>query len=307
MKKVAIAIPTYNAGETLNKLLESIINQNNLDMELYIIDSSSKDDTVEISKKYTNNVYVIDQAEFDHGGTRDYLLKKINDNIDIVIFVTQDIVIEDPNCFSILINSFQDEAVGVAFGRQLPHYGASFFAKQIRAENYPEMSLVLDLDDKDKYGFRTFFSSNSFAAYNIQLLKKVGGFKKGLISSEDSYAAAMLIKNGYKKSYVAEACVRHSHNYTIIQEFKRYFDIGVFYKSQSWLTNEFGKPQKAGVKYVFNEIKQILRERKPFLIFESFFRNLFKFVGYKLGNNFHRLPLPIIESFSMHKFWWRKK
>ena len=70
MYKISIIIPTYNAQNYLKKLLDEIKIQSLSDYELIIIDSSSKDKTVEVAKKYTDNVIVIPQNEFDHGGTR---------------------------------------------------------------------------------------------------------------------------------------------------------------------------------------------------------------------------------------------
>lgn len=49
------------------------------------------------------------------------------------------------------------------------------------------------------------------------------------ILSKDTNVAAKMILVEYSIAYVAEAMVYHSHDYTILEEFKRYFDIGVFY------------------------------------------------------------------------------
>jgi len=49
---ISIIIPTYNAQNYLLKLLDSIKKQSIKEYELIIIDSSSTDDTIKISKKY---------------------------------------------------------------------------------------------------------------------------------------------------------------------------------------------------------------------------------------------------------------
>jgi rhamnosyltransferase len=49
------------------------------------------------------------------------------------------------------------------------------------------------------------------------------------------FYTAKAILAGYKVAYVSEAVVSHSHNYTPIDEFKRYFDIGVFHTDEYWL------------------------------------------------------------------------
>lgn len=54
MKKelVSVTIPTYNSEKTLKKTLESVKNQTYKNIELIIIDSYSKDKTLEIAKKF---------------------------------------------------------------------------------------------------------------------------------------------------------------------------------------------------------------------------------------------------------------
>jgi protein phosphatase len=56
---ISIIIPTYNAEKYLPNLLEKIKNQSIKECELIIIDSSSKDNTVQIAKQFTDNVIVL--------------------------------------------------------------------------------------------------------------------------------------------------------------------------------------------------------------------------------------------------------
>ena len=52
---------------------------------------------------------------------------------------------------------------------------------------------------------------------------------------------------GYRVGvYRGGGVVYHSHNYTVAQEFKRYFDLGVFFEKQRWLLDEFGRPEGEG-------------------------------------------------------------
>ncbi len=68
---IMVIILTYNAemfiSNQFNLLLEQTYKDN---MEIIVIDSSSKDRTVEIAKKYADKVVLISKEEFDHGGTR---------------------------------------------------------------------------------------------------------------------------------------------------------------------------------------------------------------------------------------------
>ena len=302
---VTIIIPTYNAERYLVKLLNGIKSQSIKNYELIIIDSSSKDKTVEIAKKYTKNITIIPQNEFDHGGTRNKALQDLK--TDIVIYVTQDIILADNNSIKNLISVFKDKDVAVAYGRQLPHDDANYFAKQLRANNYPPKTDIVSIKDKDRLRFKTFFCSNSFAAYRVSRLKEIGGFKNNLLFGEDAYATAKILLNGYKKVYVAEAQVKHSHNYSIIEEFKRYFDIGVFHQTEYWLIDEFGTPMGEGLKYVKKEFFTLFKQGKLLLCIESILRNGAKFIAYKIGKNYYIIPFYLIKKFTMNKSWWDKQ
>ena len=127
-----------------------------------------------------------------------------------------------------------------------------------------------------------------------------------MILGEDTYAGAKIILAGHSLAYVAEAKVYHSHSYTIIEEFKRYFDIGVFHKCESWILKEFGKAEGEGIKYIKSEISYLFANSAWYLLPEFFVRNGMKYLGYKLGQKYEKLPRWMIKKFSMHYRWWDK-
>jgi rhamnosyltransferase len=62
--------------------------------------------------------------------------------------------------------------------------------------------------------------SNSFSAYRLSIFNEIGRFPSNTILCEDMYYTAKAILAGYKVAYVADAVVKHSHNYSPIDEFK---------------------------------------------------------------------------------------
>lgn len=102
---------------------------------------------------------------------------------------------------------------------------------------------------------------------------------------------------------MSEAVVRHSHNYSITQDFKRYFDIGVLHETQAkHLLRNGGLPELAKVCPV--GIGYDSREKKYYLLPEAFLRNLCKFIAYKAGRRFNMLPGHCPARFSMNPGWW---
>lgn len=303
--KIALCVPTLNAGDSWKKWLTALKSQSQKVDEVLIIDSSSDDDTVKLAAQCNYKCVQIKRSEFDHGGTRNYGLGLLSDS-DIVIFLTQDAILADKNALKNLIKCFDDDAITVAFGRQLPHTGSPVIAAHARIYNYPSVSYVRTMEDRLKYGFKTVFMSNSFAAYRRKTLVDLGGFPSDVILSEDTFVAAKMILNGKKLTYCADARVYHSHSYTVWEEFKRYFDIGVFHQMESWILEKIGKPEGEGGKYVWSEIKYLFKHGAYYLLPEMFVRNGMKYLGYKLGKSYLNLPIYLIERLSMHRRWWRK-
>ena len=305
MTNLSIIIPTYNGAKQLEALLEKLSCQTVRSAELLVVDSASSDNTVEIARKFTDNLLKTTPEQFDHGGTRTLAAKMANG--DILVFMTQDALPADEHAVENLIRAFEDEKVAAAYGRQLSYDDTNLFGKHLRLFNYNDSSYVRNLADAPKYGIKTAFLSNSFAAYRKSALAEVGYFKDGLILGEDTYAGAKLLLAGYALAYVSEARVFHSHSYSVWQEFKRYFDIGVFHKRENWILKEFGKAEGEGFKYVWSELKYLFANGGWYLLPEFFFRNFMKYSGYKLGQYYEKLPMTLVKKLSMHHSWWQKQ
>ncbi|HCX4781129.1 TPA: rhamnosyltransferase, partial [Escherichia coli] len=203
-----------------------------------------------------------------------------------------------------IIKAFDDPMVSCAYGRQLPHSDANPIAKHARLFNYTNNSYTSSIRDVPSMGLKTVFISNSFAAYRISSFEKIGGFPSNTILSEDMYFAAKSVLNGYKVAYIAEAMVRHSHNYSLTEEFKRYFDIGVFHADQQWIRNDFGGAGGEGKRFLISEFLYLIKSN-PLYLFRACALNALKITGYKLGQSYNKLPPSIVKKLSMHKRYWK--
>lgn len=283
--KAAIIIPTYNALTHSPKHFEANLRIfQHLDSHHYrilVIDSSSHDGTTDLVQRYGFECRVIPQSEFNHGGTRQLGADMCHD-CEIVIYLTQDAELTGVDSIYALVDAFEDPSIAVAFGRQLPHADADYFARQNRAFNYPAESYRRDWSDRNHYGVKTIFCSDSFAAYRRNVLNQVGGFPSDVIVSEDMFVAAKIVKVGYGLAYVATATCHHSHNYGYAQEFKRAFDIGVFFTQAAWIPETYGHAEKEGKKAVRDFALKTLCQR-PWLIPSLVMRIALRLLGYKLG------------------------
>lgn len=303
--KACLIIPTYNGGEVWKKSANNIALYSKIQPhDVYVIDSESKDDTVQVAKAHGFNVKIIEGASFNHGGTRNQAITDNGVVYDVAILITQDAIPLDGFVNKIL-SAFEDPLVACAYGRQLPHENANSIAQHARFFNYPAKSVVNTKENIPEYGIKTAFTSNSFCAYRVSIFNLLGGFPDNTILSEDMYYAAKAINAGYKVAYVSEAQVMHSHNYSPIEEFKRYFDIGVFHATENWIKKDFGGAGGEGKKFIISEIKYLLH-KKLTLIPKACVNNFMKILGYKLGQNYKLLPKNAVKKFSMHKKFWNK-
>lgn len=302
-----IIIPVYNPDEKFIRLLEALKAQTYERYDLLIIDSGKQQNYIEVVKDWPRAaVKKIPFVEFNHGGTRQMGVDMWPGK-DVYVFFTQDAVLADDSSLEKLAMIFEDTSIGCAYGRQLPFREASFFARGAREINYPASSHIMVLADKVRYGIKTVFFSNSFAAYRGEALAAVGGFPKHTILCEDMYTVAKMLMRGYKKAYVAEACVYHSHDYSIWQEFKRYFDLGVFHSREKWIRQTFGGAGGSGVDFVKCEILLIRREtigKQPLLLCEMVVRDSMKLLGYRLGMLEGCLPVALKRRLSMMAGYW---
>lgn len=298
----ALIVPTLNAGTLWTRWLQALSEQDYQPDYLLVIDSSSDDDTAKLAREKGFRVHVISRKDFNHGATRQLAVDLLPDT-DILIFATQDAVFADRSSLRNLMACFSDNSIYAAYGRQLPHVDAGPIGAHARIFNYAAESQIKDLSLARQLGVKTAFISNSFAAYRRDRLQEVGGFPSNTIMSEDTYVAAKMILAGGRIAYCATACVYHSHDYTWIQEFKRYFDIGVFHARESWLRAKLGGVTGEGLRYVQSELTYLLREN-PLAIPSALVRTLLKGVGYKLGTLEHILPVSWKKHLSMHKGYW---
>lgn len=304
MLKFGLIVPTLNAGSEWLGWLEAFNAQICKPDKLVVIDSSSTDKTINHAENHGFSVKVIGRGEFNHGGTRQNGLKFIG-SVDVVVFLTQDAIFTGVDSLSQILKPFNDDRVAAVCGRQLPRKHAAHIEAHARLYNYPSKSFLRSIDDVSKFGLKTAFISNSFAAYRVSALNEVGGFPDNVIFGEDMYVAAKLLKAGYQIAYAADACVYHSHDYSFWQEFKRYFDMGVFHSHETWIRQDFGGAEGEGAKFVISEFKYLLKHA-IWLIPEAFIRTLLRYTGFRLGLLEKWIPLRFKKMLAMNKSFFKE-
>jgi len=201
--KISIVVPTLNAAKDWERFVSALLNSV-APPSVLIIDSESIDGTANLARVAGFRVCTIARSDFNHGGTRQLAAELLSD-AEVLVFLTQDVVLADSSALARMLACFADPNVAAAFGRQLPRLGAAPIEAHARIFNYPAVSDVRTLASREELGFKTIFISNSFAAYRRDALMAVGGFPQDVIFGEDTITAAKLLLSGWKIAYVAEA------------------------------------------------------------------------------------------------------
>ena len=88
-----------------------------------------------------------------------------------------------------------------------------------------------------------------------------------------------------------------------MEEFRRYFDIGVLHHREHWLLERFGKAEGEGLRFVKSELGYLLKHG-PASIPSAIARTGLKYAGYRLGRMEGHLPASIKPALSMHRGYW---
>lgn len=303
--KVNLYIPTLNAGSGISEVVDGIRAQTYPINRLIVIDSGSTDETLKHFQSIPHQLITIDKKDFDHGGTRHMAIEAYPDG-EIFVLLTQDAILENKDALEKIVDAFRSNTkLGMCYGRQLPHRNAKVLESHSRLFNYPAKSQIRSFEDRERLGIRTISCSNSFAAYRNEAYFDAGGFPSGTILGEDVLIAGQMLLKGWEMAYLAEARVFHSHDYSLKEEFKRYFDIGVFHRDNPWIFEKFGKAGKEGFKYLRSELSYVLKHNL-FLLPKTVSSLFVKWGAYRLGLLHHSLPNKIKGSISMHAAHWAK-
>lgn len=302
---ISIIIPTRNAENYIKDLIDILLKQNLKPSEIIIIDTASRDNTREICEKYDCVKFIqINDGEFDHGGTRNRAARQANG--DILVFMTQDAVPENNYFLEELIKPLGKDDIVATYGRQVARKEAGPLEVFARTFNYPKEDIIKSYNDIEKLGVKAFFLSNVCSAFISKEFWDVDGFPEQTIMNEDMIIASKLLFNNKKVCYTSKAKVIHSHSYTYMQQFKRNFDVGVVFVDSSHYFNGV-KSESEGVKYVIQSAKYLMSIGKWYLIPHLIIDSGFRFLGYKAGMNYKKIPIKLVKKMSMHSFYFNNK
>ena len=228
MKSVSAVIPVKNGERYLQELLAAL-RREGVD-EILVIDSGSRDRSLEIARAAGVELLEIEPGEFGHGPTRNLGAERTIG--ELICFLTQDAT-PCPGWLDAYREAFAlDEHVGAAYGPHLPRADTSpmiarelteFFAgfEVDRASGNGTAGHLLHIPALQRPGDSTFLS-NVNACYARDCWEEIRF--RDVDYSEDQAFGSDLLDAGWVKVYHPGAAVLHAHDYGAIEFMRRYFD-----------------------------------------------------------------------------------
>ncbi|HKP90880.1 MAG TPA: glycosyltransferase family A protein [Thermoleophilaceae bacterium] len=262
MAVVSVAIPVLNGGASFREVLPAVARQRiDADVELVVADSGSTDGTREFALEQGARVVDVPPGEFSHSATRNLLME--HSSGDHVAFLTDDAVPATERWLERLVAAFSlDPDVALSYGPYIPYPDAPAMVARELTEFFASLSpdgrIRIDrgLREEDRRpGPVAFFTSANGCvarwAWERAPFPPVG-------SGEDHGLAVALMSTGLAKAYVPDAGVVHSHRYTTLGWFRRFFDE---FRS---LREVYGHVEEIGVGYTLGTIRRNVRRDRAF-------------------------------------------
>lgn len=224
---VSVVIPTKNGGPLFERVLERLRGQLvEGEVETVIVDSGSSDQTLEVARRHGARLFEIPPQDFNHGPTRNHGIEMARG--EIVVLMTQDALPANPHLLGKLIEPFEDPRVAGVFARQLPRPDADPVTRR-NLENWitgaatRQVRHIEDpraferLSPMERYAFCVF--DNVCSAVRKSVWREMP-FPPAVFGEDIEWGKRVLLA-GWKIVFQPEAVVEHSHQRSVVYEYRR--------------------------------------------------------------------------------------
>ena len=208
---ISIIIRTLNEEAHIHGLITAIHEQNIQDkVEIVLVDSGSKDNTINIAQKLGSKIVHITPAEFSFGRSLNYGIKQASG--EIIVLISGHCLPQNKDWLQNLIAPLKKEQIHYAYGKQIGGKVNQFSECQLFSKYYPDYNIIPQ---------NNIFCNNANAALSYNIWTKYK-FNEELTGLEDMDLAKRLLNDGLKIGYCSNAVVYHYHNESLIQIKRRF-------------------------------------------------------------------------------------
>jgi rhamnosyltransferase len=231
---VSVVIPTFEAGPGFDELLKRLFSQRtDFGYEVLVIDSGSRDGTVELAERYGASVHRINPGEFDHGATRN--LGASLSSGRYVAFLVQDALPKDDAWLAAMVDDLDaDETVAGVYGRQIPRpesgpltralmRGWPTSSRQRREQSAGDPASYGALSPATRRSLATFDNVSSCVRRSVWECYPFEQTRFG----EDLRWGKAVVEAGHTLVYEPRSAVLHSHERGALYDLRRHYADGL--------------------------------------------------------------------------------
>ncbi|GAB4237571.1 MAG: hypothetical protein Tsb0021_17370 [Chlamydiales bacterium] len=268
-----VVLRTCNDEDIIAMTLKGLLGQHLQPRQIHIVDSGSQDNTLDIIHSFGLTVHQILPEEYFPGKILNESARQLNE--EIIIFLNSDAIPLSPLTFTYLLRPFKNETVQATFARQVPRPDAEPWVVRDYRAAFPETSPApqwMPFSLPCAAIRRTAWEKHPF--YTLAW------------GSEDTEWGVWAKENEYKIMYIPEACVMHSHNYSLKEIYGRRFIEGeadaFIYSSPYTPFHVLKDTCKASIRDFFASLQQ----HTYLSLFKIPLRRFIYYWGYYSGHTF---------------------
>lgn len=208
--KISIIVRCLNEGKHIGRLLEGIQKQTHKDVEIIVVDSGSRDDTLKIAQQFPTKIVQIKPEDFSFG----YALNVgcAHATGDLLLFASAHVYPIYNDWLELMAQPFENEEVALTYGQQRGDHRNKYSEHQVFIKWFPEQS-----NSNQKHPF----CNNANCAIRRSLWEQFP-YDETLTGLEDLAWAKNILEHNYRIAYQAEATIIHVHEETWKNVFNRY-------------------------------------------------------------------------------------
>jgi glycosyltransferase involved in cell wall biosynthesis len=210
--QISIIIRTFNEEKLIGKLLDAVYSQQiNHPFEVVVIDSGSRDRTLEILRKYPVRMAYITPEQFSFGRSLNWGIKASRGKY--LVLISAHCWPKKNSWLKHMVEPLmRDSGIAIVYGKQRGNELTKFSEHQVFAKQFPDKSQLMD---------KVPFCNNANSAITREIWEKFP-YDEELTGLEDMDLAKKVLNAGKKIYYSAEAEIVHVHEETPKKTFIRY-------------------------------------------------------------------------------------
>lgn len=297
---VSIIILTKNGEKYIRSLLDGLYCQRKIECaEVIVIDSGSADGTLKITSEYPVTLTRIPPEEFGHGRTRNLGARLARGKF--LMYLPQDATPVGSDWLNTLLLPFGDPAVAGVYCRQVPRSNASAMEKCLLLNTYSRQYEVKTLGKHEDISLSQCFFSTVGGVIRASLWRD-HPFREDVIMSEDQAWSKEVMLTGHSIVYQPAAELLHSHQYGIVDVFRRNFDSG--FSIHQIFSDKTGISVIQSLSRLAHEAVFVLRAGRLMDLFRFPLYECARHLGFWMGMHAEMLPIRLRKACGNLGYFW---